>query len=157
MELHDSVVLTDPLYLSQQQWKSSSVSFYYCSNVLSLKPSAQTLVLLCTGISPGFHELIDEVLSLWEHLSFQNWGGFSSQLWHPAMNCRPAGLLPLRLWRVIVVNFHLPYKCADKGSKRKIKILDKSATTGTNERNMVAIINHFSVSPSFCEDPWSPD
>lgn len=132
MELHDSVVLTDPLYLSEQQWKSSSVSFYYCSNVLSLKPSAQTLVLLCTRL-PWAHWW--SALSLWEHLTFQNWGGFSSQLRHPAMNCRPAGLLPLRLWRVIVVNFHLPYKCADKGSKRKIKILDKSATTGTNERN----------------------
>lgn len=69
MELRDPVVLTDPLYWSQQQRKSSIVSFYYCSNALSSKPFAQTLALLCTATLPGFHELIDEVLSLGEHLS----------------------------------------------------------------------------------------
>lgn len=36
---------------------------YYCSTALSSKNFSPTLALLCTAMSPGFHELIDEALS----------------------------------------------------------------------------------------------
>lgn len=128
MELHDPAVLIDPLYLSQQQWKSRRASFYYCSNALSSKRLVQILAFFRIAISQvSMSSLMKCSLSLGaSFFGSQKIGAFSPQLWPTVMDCDLQNS-----W---------------------------AAATGTMKSNMVAAVNYSSVSPLlkhwFCVDQW---